>query len=264
MVNHRALVLKSTSEPLLLDTRPIPSASTGSVVVKVLGLSVLPYMQSVINGSLHYLIRPPMVLGSSCIGRVHDVGSDATSLTPGQLVYCDMQVRARDDPNLAILMGLHGNTAPKLMEGEWRDGSYAEYAKFPTENIFPLNEELLFEKFGYTVEDLVQLPGTPSLSSVDSHSLLVSIIRITCPLRWLLGDWPPTWGHRDRCASHRQIRWQRSDHRPRDGRQRHRMRTKRSHALSPVLFLLHHWTYFDCHHDWRCCNRYAIYSHCFR
>jgi NADPH:quinone reductase-like Zn-dependent oxidoreductase len=159
MATYRALVLKTTSEPLSLDVRPIPTAGPGSVVVKVLGLSVLPYLHAIINGSLPYKITMPMVPGSSCIARIHATGPDAVSLAPGQLVYCDMTVRARDEPDLAILMGLHGGAAPKLMEGEWRDGPYAEYGKFPTENVFPLNEELLLGKLGYQIEDLCALPG---------------------------------------------------------------------------------------------------------
>jgi hypothetical protein len=36
----------------------------------------------------------------------------------------------------------------KLMEGEWRNGSFAEYAKFPMENVFRLDEEILCVKMG--------------------------------------------------------------------------------------------------------------------
>jgi hypothetical protein len=60
-------------------------------------------------------------------------------------------------------MGMHGGNAMKLMEGEWRDGSYAEYAKFPLENVFPLDEEVLLRKLGYGVEDLSGIPSKFSL-----------------------------------------------------------------------------------------------------
>jgi len=46
-----------------------------------------------------------------------------------------------------------------LMDGEWRDGSFAEYAKFPLENVFALDEERLFGKLGYKIEDLCSIPG---------------------------------------------------------------------------------------------------------
>lgn len=72
---------------------------------------------------------------------------------------CDQTVRARDAPELSILMGLHGGGAKELMDGEWRNGSFAEYARFPLENVFALDEDRLFGKLKYSVEDLVGLPG---------------------------------------------------------------------------------------------------------
>jgi hypothetical protein len=52
MTTYHALVLKTTSEPLSLEVRPIPNAFPGSVVVKALGRSVLPYFHAILNGSL--------------------------------------------------------------------------------------------------------------------------------------------------------------------------------------------------------------------
>lgn len=152
-------MLKSTSEPLAIETRVIPTALPGTIIVKVLGTYVLPYLVDVFNGTLPYNLNLPMVPGVNSVARIHAVGSDATTLKKGQLVLCDQTVRARDAPELSILMGLHGGGAPMLMEGEWRDGSFAEYAKFPLENVFALDEENLFGKLGYTVEDLCSLPG---------------------------------------------------------------------------------------------------------
>jgi hypothetical protein len=49
------------------------------------------------------------------------------------------------------------------MHGEWRDWTYAEYAKVPLENCIPLDEERLLgpvenDGLGYSVENLTQLP----------------------------------------------------------------------------------------------------------
>ena len=74
-------------------------------------------------------------------------------------MLCDITVAARDDPDSVILMGLHGGAAPKLMEGEWRDGSFAEYAKFPLENVYALDEDVVCGKLGYSIEDLCSIPG---------------------------------------------------------------------------------------------------------
>jgi len=56
-------------------------------------------------------------------------------------------------------MGSHGGAAMKLMQGEWRNGSFAEFAKFPLENVFLLDEEVLCGRMGYSVEDLCAMPG---------------------------------------------------------------------------------------------------------
>ena len=49
------------------------------------------------------------------------------------------------------------------MHYEWRDWTYAEYAKVPLENCFPLDEERLLTPvdnggLGYSIETLTQLP----------------------------------------------------------------------------------------------------------
>ena len=90
---------------------------------------------------------------------VYSTGPDALALTPGTLVICDVFVRARDDPTSAIIMGLSSG-APNsraLMDGEWRHSTWAEYAKFPTENLYPLDEDLLLKKQGYDIADLCSL-----------------------------------------------------------------------------------------------------------
>ena len=159
MSTHRALVLHSTETPLSLENVPFPTAVPGSVVVKVLGTYILSYLSSVLHETSPHSLILPLTPGANTIGRVHAVGPDATVVNIGQLVFCDTTVNARDDPDTAILMGRHGGAAMKLMEGEWRNGSFAEYAKFPLENVFALNEELLCGKMGYTIEDLCSLPG---------------------------------------------------------------------------------------------------------
>ncbi|KAA8570099.1 hypothetical protein MFRU_005g02410 [Monilinia fructicola] len=160
MSNQRALVLNSKAEPLSLETVPIPTAGPGSVVVRILGTSVLPYLRSILDGSLPYPMALPIIPGGSSIGRVESAGPDTVSLEPGQLVYCDITVRARDNPDMAILMGLHGGPSMKLMLGEWRNGTFAEYAKFPTENVFALDESILCGKFGYNTDDLCAISSS--------------------------------------------------------------------------------------------------------
>lgn len=89
---------------------------------------------------------------------------------------CDFTVAARDDPHSVMLMGLHGGAAPTLMQGEWRDGSFAEYAKFPLENVFVLDEEVVCGKLGYTVEDLCSIPGEIYPSLETSRVCLMMVV----------------------------------------------------------------------------------------
>jgi len=74
-------------------------------------------------------------------------------------------VRGRDNPDVTLLYGIHGDGSPaaqKLMDGEWRNSTYAEYTKFPLENLYPLNEEVLVNKMGYTFSDLCLNVSVPS------------------------------------------------------------------------------------------------------
>lgn len=157
---HRALVLTSTSEPPEVQLIPTPQPSCGSAVVRVEAANIISYSKYIYDGTRNYPFPLPLVIGTSGLGRVAAIGPDAVLLKPGQLVFIDCFVRGRDDPDAAFLFGVHeGHTegSKKLMHGEWKDATYAEYAKLPLENCYPLNEPLLVGKFGYKVEDLQDL-----------------------------------------------------------------------------------------------------------
>ena len=118
-----------------------PQAEPGSAVVRVLAAGVPTYAGRVYSGRKPYLYPIPFVPGSAAVGRVAAAGPDATRLKPGQLVYFDSHVHGRDDTTSLILHGLSAGFTPGsniLMESTWRDGTYAEYAKLPLENCFPM------------------------------------------------------------------------------------------------------------------------------
>lgn len=163
MTSNSALVLTSPTAPLSLQSLPIPIPTSGSVTVRVLATYVLSYMREVLTGARPYKLIHPLVPGSNAIGRIHAIGPDTTAFSSGQLVYCDITIRARDDPSASMLLGYHGGMTPssiKLMEGEWRNSTYAQYAHFPLENVYALDEERLLGNpsagigFGYEVMDL--------------------------------------------------------------------------------------------------------------
>lgn len=65
----------------------------------------------------------------------------------------DCFIRGRDDPSARILLGFseglgRAGGMKKLMSGEWRDGTLAEYAKVPLENCFVLDEAKLTRGVG--------------------------------------------------------------------------------------------------------------------
>ena len=164
---HRALVLHSTRDPLdmSVEENATPQAIPGTAVVRILAAAVLTYGGNVYSGKKPYPYPTPFVPGSSAVGRIAAVGSDATRLTPGQLVYLDCFIQGRDDPTALILHGLSSGRTPGstlLMEKTWRDGTYAEFAQLPLENCFPMDETKLLGNpadggFGYTIEDLTYL-----------------------------------------------------------------------------------------------------------
>ncbi|RDW56933.1 hypothetical protein BP5796_13000 [Coleophoma crateriformis] len=162
---HRALVQRVYAEPLQVEVIPTPQPTAGSAVVKVLFTNVISYMGDIYNGTRKYSYPTPLVAGCSAIGRIAAVGADATLLKPGQLVLIDSVIRGRDDPTAIILSGIVDGVSEgsrKLMQGEWRDSTYAEYVKAPLENCFPLDESRLCGSpadggLGYDVERLMYL-----------------------------------------------------------------------------------------------------------
>ncbi|KAF2817545.1 isopropanol dehydrogenase [Mytilinidion resinicola] len=157
MTTHKALLLSSLTTPISLQTVPTPSATPGSATLRVLAAGLQSYARAIFTGALPYALALPQVPGASCVARVLEVGPDATALLPGQLVWVDATITARDDADCNFLLGLHGGVSAgsqKLMRESWRDGCYAEIVKAPLENCYPLDEALLTR---YGVEELAGL-----------------------------------------------------------------------------------------------------------
>lgn len=162
-VTNRGLWLSSFSSPLELIDLPFPDlVPTGSVVVKVLDTTIMPYSDDIHKGVFPQLkLQTPLVPQPSHVGHVHAVGSDAVTLKPGDLVYFHPFVTARDDADVKIIQGHTGGENPKakkLAQGEWRDGSLQQYQRVPLENVFVLDENHLCKELGYTYADLQELP----------------------------------------------------------------------------------------------------------
>lgn len=161
MATHQAVVLESHTAPLQLTTVPTPLPTAGTIVVSVLSTTVGKGSKAVMTGAAGYPISFPLVPGNSCIGRVHTIAPDTTSLEPGQLVFCSGTIVSRDDPDVATLLGAFYTSleSKKLADGEWKNGCWAEIATFPAENVVSLDEDVLCNKLGYSFAQLSAISG---------------------------------------------------------------------------------------------------------
>lgn len=158
--NHHALVLTSNKISPSVQILSTPQPGPGSTVCRILAAGVVSYQGDIYSGTRPYPLHYPLTIGTSAIGRIAAIGPDTTSLTIGQLVLIDSFIRARDDPTNSFLSGIHeGHTTSSkiLMAGEWRDSTYAEYAKIPLENAHPLDEDMLCGDLRYEVGDLTAI-----------------------------------------------------------------------------------------------------------
>ena len=145
----QALVQEVYAEPLKVKDIATPEATPGAAIVRVEIANIVSYMRDIYNGKRKYPYPTPLVVGSSALGRVVAVGPDATSLQPGQLVFVDAVIRGRDDPGAVFLSGvIEGGSegSKKLMRGEWRNSTFAQYVKAPLECCIPLDEKKLTAK----------------------------------------------------------------------------------------------------------------------
>ncbi|MCJ1386709.1 hypothetical protein MMC17_009835 [Xylographa soralifera] len=144
----KALVLHGPGD-LRLEEVPKPVASPGSIVVRVIASPLWDYVSNVVDGSMKFPHAYPLIFGTCCVGRIDEVGDDAASLEPGQLVFCDHIVYARDAPAHRIVLGYHGGHSVqerKLSSGGWKHGCWAEYARIPAENAHVVDEELMAQR----------------------------------------------------------------------------------------------------------------------
>jgi alcohol dehydrogenase len=139
----KAAILHALGTPLAIETVPDPMAAPGEVVVDVVAAPVLSYTNEVFDGTRIYHLTFPMTPGCGAVGRVRAAGPDTTRLVPGDWVFCDPTVRARDDALAPDIM-LQGWTAPtegaRRLQRWMRDGAFAEQMRVPMECVFPLGE----------------------------------------------------------------------------------------------------------------------------
>ncbi|MDB5515719.1 MAG: alcohol dehydrogenase [Tardiphaga sp.] len=134
----KAAILKAFGTPLAVETFPDPVLGTGEVIVDVVATRVLSYANEVFSGERKYLLDLPVVPGPGAIGRVREIGPDATHLVAGDWVFCDPTVRSRDDvvsPDITLQGWSARDEGGLRLQKHFRHGSFAERLRVPTENV---------------------------------------------------------------------------------------------------------------------------------
>ncbi|PWN93561.1 GroES-like protein [Acaromyces ingoldii] len=157
---YTALWLQSFDRGLERRQLPTPKPTGGQALVQVLSVRIGNLHKNLVAGKSPFPFKPDCVPGGGCIGRIEAVGSDSVSLKPGQLVYVDPTVRARDDSQTVYLQNMiHGydEKTNKLVDA-WRDGTWAEKLVVPLENAFVLDEKVLMgSSNNYQPKDLINI-----------------------------------------------------------------------------------------------------------
>jgi alcohol dehydrogenase len=139
----RAAILKAFGAPLTVEDIAEPTLGTGEVLVDVVAAPVLSYADEVFSGARKYLLPTPVVPGCGAIGRVREVGPDATRLKPSDWVFCDPTVRSRDDalmPDITLQGWSARGEGGQKLQRYFRDGGFAERIRVPTENAAPIGD----------------------------------------------------------------------------------------------------------------------------
>ena len=133
----KAAVLKEFGSPLACQEIAPPVIGTGEVLVDVYSAPILSYADEVFSGARRYLLPTPVTPGCGAIGKVREVGPDSTKLKIGDWVFCDPTVRSRDDalmPDITLQGWSARGEGGQMLQRYFRDGSFAEQIRVPTEN----------------------------------------------------------------------------------------------------------------------------------
>jgi threonine dehydrogenase-like Zn-dependent dehydrogenase len=152
------LVLPDFNHPLTLTTSPVSPPGLGTVLVRILSTSIRPHHRAGFAGKSPLSLPTPYTPGFTAIARVLAAGPDAAVLAPGQLVYVDALLRARDDPaGTQVLLGLHQgfSEAERRLFGCWQ-GTWGDVVAVPMESCVALREELA-KQAGYSFGDLMHI-----------------------------------------------------------------------------------------------------------
>lgn len=141
----KAAVLHEFHRPLAVEELPLPAPGPGEVLVKVMA-SGLCLTDTHIQDGVIRSVRLPYTPGHEMAGVVWELGEQVgdRGLKAGQHVVCGIDVTCGACP--LCLSGRENLCLRRVRVGFERNGSHAQYAAVPYENLHPIAEWVPFDQ----------------------------------------------------------------------------------------------------------------------
>ncbi len=135
----KAVVLPAFHEPFEVRELPIPKPGPGEVLVKVMASGLCLTDVHIQDGVLK-TVKPPYTPGHELAGIVAELGEGVTDVKVGQHMCGWIDVVCHEC--IMCKMGRENLCLNRVRIGFERDGSHAEYAVIPAENVMPLSDDI--------------------------------------------------------------------------------------------------------------------------
>lgn len=137
----RAAVLRQFHQDLIVEEKPVPMPGFGEVLVRVRASGLCASDLHIQDGMLS-TVRLPYTPGHEMAGEVAALGEGVTGLKIGEHVVCAIDITCK---TCRFCRRGRANLCRKLIRvGFERDGSHAEYAVVPADNLFVIQKDIPF------------------------------------------------------------------------------------------------------------------------
>lgn len=151
----RAAVFLGANRPLEVRERPIPSAGSGEIVIRVAACGLCHTDLHYIDHGVPTFAKPPVVLGHEASGTVFEVGPDVEPWRYGDRVLVPAVLPCGTCE--ACRRGRENICERGVMLGNHVDGAYAEYLRVPAKDAIALPADLPLEE-ACLIADAVSTP----------------------------------------------------------------------------------------------------------
>jgi alcohol dehydrogenase len=171
---------------LSFDTVPVPEVRPGTVLLKVEAAALVSYMKAYVEGQLPSYHAPdrPFTPGGNCVGTIVSAGRDVWQLKAGQRMLVSSLVRSSEnvpDPSQMLIGITSFGGASQDLQGDFPDGSLAEYVLLPTSAVVPVEgfEDMPPSQLNATARFVVPYGGLVRGRLAPGETVVID------------GSWPP-------------------------------------------------------------------------